>query len=72
MMTIRKIGFFILLGMFLYVFTGCSAEKDVAERRNLMIPKKSELPRNSKYKEPTKRKTNKIKTKKRRRTKKLF
>ena len=40
---------------------GCGAEKDAAERRNYMIPKKSEMARNSRYKEVEKRKTNKVK-----------
>jgi len=39
----------------------CSAEKDVAERKNLMMPKQSEMPRNSRYKEVEKRKKNKVK-----------
>jgi hypothetical protein len=43
----------------------CSAAKDVEERRNYMIPKKSEMMRNSRYKEPGKRKTNNVKSRKR-------
>jgi hypothetical protein len=39
----------------------CNAEKEVAERRNLMMPKTSEMRRNDRYKEVGKRKTNKIK-----------
>ena len=39
----------------------CNAEKDVAERRGLMMPKKSEMPQNSRYKEVSKRKVNKYK-----------
>jgi hypothetical protein len=42
----------------------CSAEKEATERRNLMMPKKSEMARNSRYKEVEKRKTNKIKLQK--------
>jgi hypothetical protein len=73
MMTIRKICFYLLLGMLLNAFTGCSAEKETAERRNLMMPKKSEQPRNSShFKEPAKKKTYKAKAKKRKRAKKLF
>ena len=72
MITVRKICFYMLVGMLLHNFTGCSAEKDYNERRNLMIPKKSELPRNSMYKEPVKKKTYKAKAKKRRKSKKLF
>jgi hypothetical protein len=44
--------------------TGCSAEKEATERRNLMMPKKSEMMRNSRYKEVEKRKTNKVKNNK--------
>jgi hypothetical protein len=29
----------------------CSADRDVAERRSLMMPRKSEVPRNKKFKE---------------------
>jgi hypothetical protein len=61
-----------VLGMLLHNFTGCNAEKEAAERRNLMMPKRSELPRNSLYKEKAKKKTYKAKTKKRKRTKRLF
>jgi hypothetical protein len=39
----------------------CNAEKEATERRNLMMPKQSEMARNSRYKEVEKRKTNKIK-----------
>jgi len=39
----------------------CNTEKEYLERKNLMMPKKSEMPRNSKYKEVENRKTNKIK-----------
>jgi len=37
----------------------CSAAKDVEERKNLMMPKKSEMSRNSRFKEAPKKKTNK-------------
>jgi len=50
---------------------GCNAEKEATERRNLMIPKKSEMMRNSRYKEVEKRKTNKVKKQKRKK-KSLF
>jgi hypothetical protein len=49
----------------------CSAAKEVEERKNLMMPKQSEMPRNSRYKEVEKRKTNKVKLNKSRR-KRLF
>jgi hypothetical protein len=39
----------------------CHTEKEYLERKNLMMPKKSEMPRNSKYKEVENRKTNKVK-----------
>ena len=49
----------------------CSASKDVEERKNLMMPKKSEMTRNSRYKEAEKRKVNKLKANKKRK-KSLF
>jgi hypothetical protein len=43
---------FILVAVFLSAITACSSDRAVAQRRSLMIPKKSELPRNAqKYKE---------------------
>jgi hypothetical protein len=49
----------------------CGAEKDVAERKNLMMPKKSEMEKNSRYKEVEKRKSYKSKQK-RKKSKSLF
>jgi hypothetical protein len=49
----------------------CGSEKQVAERKNLMMPKQSEMMRNSRYKEAEKRKTNKVKLHKSR-NKRLF
>ena len=49
----------------------CSASKDIEERKNLMMPKKSEMSRNSRYREVEKRKINKIKPRKSK-NKKLF
>jgi hypothetical protein len=72
MPTVGNICLYALLGMFLHSFTGCSAEKEVNERRNYMMPKTSELPRNSMYKETARKKTHKAKTKKNKKTKKLF
>jgi hypothetical protein len=72
MITVRKICICLLLGIFLHSFTGCSGEKEVTERRNYMMPKTSELPRNSLYKEPAKKKTHTAKTKNKKRTKSLF
>jgi hypothetical protein len=57
--------------LFLILTAGCGSQKDVAERRNLMIPKKSEMPKNNRYKEVENRKSNKIKINKSRR-KSLF
>jgi hypothetical protein len=50
-------------------FTGCSSEKQMTQRRNLMIPQKDELPRNSKYSAVKKRKSNKQKKKKHKKSK---
>jgi hypothetical protein len=62
-MKIRKFTFFGLISILFFVFTfGCGSQKDVTERRNFMMPKKSEMARNSHYKETGKRKTNKIRT----------
>jgi len=72
MITIRKVCLYVVLGMFLHSFTGCNPEKEVSERRNYMMPKKSELPRNSLYKESSKKNTHKASAKKKRRAKKLF
>ncbi|MBN1143283.1 MAG: hypothetical protein JXA72_02625 [Bacteroidales bacterium] len=51
--------------------SSCSSAKDVEERKNLMMPKKSEMPPNKRYREAEKRKLNKHKTPKRK-NKKLF
>lgn len=40
----------------------CGTEKEYLERKNLMMPKKSEMMRNSRYKEVEKRKTYKPKS----------
>lgn len=48
----RKV-IFLLLATFLIALASCgTAEKAAAERRNLMMPKKHELPKNRKYKAP--------------------
>ena len=65
-----KISRLIILLAFLTVFPcmiGCNAQKDMTQRRNLMIPQKDELPRNSKYRGVKKRKTYKPKKKKNKR-----
>lgn len=65
-----KIRHLLILLIFLLVipaFGSCSsAEKAAVQRRNLMMPEKSDLPRNSKYRAPGKRKTYKPKKKKKR------
>jgi hypothetical protein len=66
---LRRIGLYAVF--FLIFMAGCGTEKEVAERRNFMIPKKSEIARNSRYKEVDKRKTNKIRLNKSKR-KSLF
>jgi hypothetical protein len=73
MITLRKLLYCLLAGLIFSLYHGCSAEKDAAERRNLMMPKISEQPRNSShYKEGAKKKTYKSGTKKKNKTKKLF
>jgi hypothetical protein len=72
MILFRKICLFMLLGMFVFSFAACGAEKEANERRNYMMPKTSELPRNSMYKEKAKKKTHKAKASKKRKAKKLF
>lgn len=52
-----NIKLLILQALILVIFIGCSGYKDMQERKNYMIPKKSELPRNRKYKEAKKKKT---------------
>jgi hypothetical protein len=44
--------FFVML-----ILHGCNSYKDVTVRRSLMMPKKVDLPRNSKYVESKKKKT---------------
>jgi hypothetical protein len=67
----RLMVYALSLLIFLSGIIACDAEKEVTERRNLMMPKKSELPRNSRYKENDNRKTNKTKQK-RKKNKRLF
>jgi hypothetical protein len=49
------------LAILILVISGfsCSSAKEVEQRKNLMMPKKSEMMRNERYKEPAKRRTNK-------------
>jgi hypothetical protein len=51
-----KLRAILFIFSFLIVF-GCSSQKDMNQRRNLMIPQKDELPRNSKYSSSKKKKT---------------
>jgi hypothetical protein len=62
-MNFRKfiIGGLVLLFMIISS-VACSLAKEVEERKNYMIPKKSEMMRNSRYKESEKRKVNKQKS----------
>jgi hypothetical protein len=71
MITRKIIGLGLITTLFLIFAFGCSSQKDVAERRNFMMPKKSEMARNSHYKETGNHKTNKIYTDKSKR-KSLF
>jgi hypothetical protein len=58
---ITRQGILLFLIMLLMILvTGCGGPKDAQERRNLMIPKKDELPRNKRYKMVEKRKTYKV------------
>ena len=59
----------VLKALIILILTACSGYKDMQERKNYMIPKKSELPRNRKYKEAKKKKTYAKKIKRQRRKK---
>ena len=64
-MKISKLLFFLAFLITFSSFLSCSsAEKASSQRRNLMMPEKSDLPRNSKYRAPKKRKTYKPKKRK--------
>jgi len=54
---ILNIKILLLKALILLILGGCSGYKDMVERRNLMMPKQSELPRNKKFREAKKRKT---------------
>ncbi|HEY4787761.1 MAG TPA: hypothetical protein VIH57_17015 [Bacteroidales bacterium] len=48
----KKLLYLFVISIFLGAFASCSSSRDVAQRRSLMMPKKSEVPRNAKkYKE---------------------
>ena len=71
-MKINKLVPFILGAVIILAgVLACGTEKEAMERRNLMMPKKSEMQRNDRYKEVEKRKTNKLKLNKSKR-KSLF
>lgn len=61
----NRILFLLVWLIILPGINGCNAEKQMAERRNLMIPHRDELPRNSKYRGIKKRKTKKRNKKRR-------
>jgi len=72
-----KNGRILFLLAWLVIFSGLtecsSAEKALIERQNYMMPKTSDLPRNSsKFKEPKKHKTYKPRKHKKRKAKCLF
>ena len=57
--------------IFFFILLGCNTYKDAQQRQNLMMPKKSELPRNSgKYNEVKKKKTYKPSKPKKQKSKK--
>jgi hypothetical protein len=69
-----KISRILFILVWLIVFSGisgCNSTKQTTQRRNLMMPEKSDLPRNSKYVGTKKKKTYKPK-KKKKKTKKLY
>jgi hypothetical protein len=71
-MNFRKIIIGGLVMLFMIISSvACSSAKEVEERKNYMIPKKSEMVRNSRYKEAEKRKVNKHKSQNRKK-KSLF
>ncbi len=66
--TRQRLLLFLIMSLMVLV-TGCGGLKDAQERRNLMIPRKDELPRNRKYKMVEKRKTYKVNKKYRKKRK---
>lgn len=57
--TVQHVILFLIM-LLMVLVTGCGGPKDARERRNLMMPRKDELPRNKKYKMVEKRKTYKV------------
>jgi len=69
-MNTKPLNVFLILLIFLLI-VNCNAQKDAAERRNLMMPKKDELPKNyKKYDLKETRKSYKVKKGKIKKTKK--
>lgn len=69
-----KISRILFLLAWLIIFSGlsnCSSSKQATQRRNLMMPEKTDLPRNSKYTGTKKKKTYKPK-KKKKKAKRLY
>jgi hypothetical protein len=67
-MIFRKISLYSLAVLIvLSSVLACSPAKEIEERKNLMMPKKSEMMRNSRYREVEKRKVNKQKPSKKKR-----
>jgi len=60
----RKAFIYPAIILYCFLMAGCGAEKFATQRRNFMMPKKSEMINNDKYKEAGKRKTNKVKLRK--------
>lgn len=71
MKTVKLTLLIALFSGMIVLTTGCGAQKYAAQKRNLMLISKSEMPNNSRYREVTNRKTNKVKTKRAKR-KSLF
>jgi hypothetical protein len=61
-LTFQSILLFFIMSLIVMI-TGCGGLKDAQERRNLLIPRKDELPRNKKYNMVERRKTYKYKKK---------
>ena len=60
-----RIIIFVVLVVLSINLTGCNTQQEAAkERRNLMMPDKTDLPRNNKYKAPKSNKKYKSKSKK--------
>jgi hypothetical protein len=56
----------------LFILTACSSNKDVAHRKNYMMPKKSDLARNSKYTPQKAKTTYTVKNNQTKKTKKVY